>query len=192
MTRLMADPFLGGPATGLQNRRRGLTRILDWLERQPGDTWQDRWLASAADTCGNQAWRRLPMHEQPEIGDGAGDSEHIGLNIARAMSVLVCADVLRPSLGWLLTPATPAGLVADLTRVRDPQGFARLAEIGRADGSSMHTTQLALRRIAASWPPRAAGSGTSPSATACDCCTHWRNTTTSPKPALSPATAASG
>ncbi|HEY5149715.1 MAG TPA: hypothetical protein VIJ23_07810 [Mycobacterium sp.] len=149
MIRLMADPFLGGPATGLQNRRRGLTRILDWLERQPGDTWQDRWLASAADAHGNQAWRRLPMHEQLEIDDGAGDSEHVGLNIARAMSVLVCADVLRPSLSWLLTPATPAGLVADLTRVRDPQGFARLAEIGRADGSSMHTTQLALRRIAA-------------------------------------------
>jgi hypothetical protein len=149
MTRLMADPFLGGPATGLQNRRRGLTRILDWLERQPGDTWQDRWLASAADAHGNQAWRRLPMHEQLEIDDGAGDSEHVGLNIARAMSVLVCADVLRPSLSWLLTPATPAGLVADLTRVRDPQGFAQLAEIGRADGSSMHTTQLALRRIAA-------------------------------------------
>ena len=28
--------------------------------------------------------------------------------------------MLRPSLSWLLTPATPAGLVADLTRVRDP------------------------------------------------------------------------
>jgi len=78
MTRLMADPFLGGPATGLQNRRRGLTRILDWLERQPGDTWQDRWLASAADTCGNQAWRRLPMREQLEIDDGARDSEGSG------------------------------------------------------------------------------------------------------------------
>jgi integrase len=149
MTWLMADPFLSGSATGLRNRRRGLIRVLDWLERQPGDTWQDRWLASAADAHGNQAWRRLPMHEQVGITYGAGDSEHIGLNIARAMSVLVCADVLRPSLSWLLTPATPAGLVADLTRGRDPQGFARLAEVCRVDGSSTHTTQLALRRVAA-------------------------------------------
>ncbi|HXO85567.1 MAG TPA: hypothetical protein VN803_08570, partial [Gemmatimonadales bacterium] len=116
MTWLMADPFLSGSATGLRNCRRGLIRVLDWLERQPGDTWQDRWLASAADAHGNQAWRRLPMHEQVGITYGAGDSEHIGLNIARAMSVLVCADVLRPSLSWLLTPATPVGLVADLTR----------------------------------------------------------------------------
>jgi hypothetical protein len=45
------------------------------------------------------------MHEQAEIPDAAGDSEHIGLNIARAMAVRVCADVLRPSLSWLLTPA---------------------------------------------------------------------------------------
>src|SRR6202022_3268395 len=41
MTWLMADPFLGGSATGLRNRRRGLIRVLDWLERQPGDTWQN-------------------------------------------------------------------------------------------------------------------------------------------------------
>jgi len=149
MTRLMTDPFLGGSATRLRNRRRGLIRVLDWLERQPGDTWQDRWLASATDAHGNQAWRRLPMHEQVGITYETGDSGHIGLNIARAMSVLVCADVLRPSLSWLLTPATPAGLVADLTRGRDPQGFARLAEVCQVDGSSTRTTQLALRRIAA-------------------------------------------
>jgi hypothetical protein len=140
MSRLLSEPFLDESATAQQNRRRGLVRVLGWLEQQPGDSWQDRWLASAADAHGNQAWRRLPMHEQAGIGDGEGDSEHIGLNIARAMSMLVCADVLRPSLSWLLTPATPAGLVADLTLVRDPQGFARLAEVGRADGSSTHTT----------------------------------------------------
>jgi hypothetical protein len=25
-----------------KTRRRGLTKLLDWLQRQPGDTWQDR------------------------------------------------------------------------------------------------------------------------------------------------------
>ena len=29
--------------------RRGMTKLLDWLERQPGDTWQERWLASGAE-----------------------------------------------------------------------------------------------------------------------------------------------
>ena len=28
----------------------GLASLLDWLEDQPGDSWQDRWLASGADT----------------------------------------------------------------------------------------------------------------------------------------------
>jgi hypothetical protein len=119
------------------------------LEQQPGDSWQDRWLASAADAHGNVAWRWLPARWKTGIPYGAGDSEHVRLNIARAMSLLVCADVLRPSLSWLLTPATPAGLVADLTRGRDPDGFARLTTVWRADGSNTTTARLALRRIAA-------------------------------------------
>ena len=42
-----------------QERRRGLIRVLDWLEAQPGDTWQDRWITSGADAAGNPAWRGL-------------------------------------------------------------------------------------------------------------------------------------
>ena len=34
-----------------QTRRRGLTKLLDWLQSQPGETWQDRWLASGADAA---------------------------------------------------------------------------------------------------------------------------------------------
>ena len=32
-----------------QTRRRGLAKLLGWLQSQPGETWQDRWLASGAD-----------------------------------------------------------------------------------------------------------------------------------------------
>src|SRR5664280_854857 len=149
MSRSLTEPFLAGSALAQRNRRRGLVRVLGWLEQQPGDSWQDRWLASAADAQGNVAWRRLPARWKTGIPDEAGDSEHVRLNIARAMSLLVCADVLRPSLSWLLTPATPAGLVADLTRGRDPDGFARLTTVWRADGSNTNTARLALRRIAA-------------------------------------------
>ena len=35
-----------------KTRRRGITKLLDWLQRQPGDTWQERWLASGADSAG--------------------------------------------------------------------------------------------------------------------------------------------
>lgn len=40
------------PGTGLtrdKTRRRGLGKLLDWLEGQPGETWHDRWMASGAD-----------------------------------------------------------------------------------------------------------------------------------------------
>jgi hypothetical protein len=149
MARLLGEPFVAESALGQRDRRRGLVRVLGWLEQQPGDTWQDRWLASAADARGNLEWRRLPARCDTATPYGAADSETVRLNIARAMSLLVSADVLRPSLSWLLTPATPAGLVAGLTRHRDPDGFARLAAIRSADGSNTHTAQQALRRIAA-------------------------------------------
>ncbi len=64
------------------------------------------------------------------------------------MSLLVSGDVIRPSLGWLLTPATPRGLVAELARTRDPNGFATLTTLCESSGVNFHTTQLALRRIA--------------------------------------------
>lgn len=149
MARLLGDPFVAESALAQRDRRRGLVRVLGWLEQQPGDTWQDRWLASAADARGNLDWRWLPARCDTGTAYGASDSETVRLNIARAMSLLVSADVLRPSLSWLLTPATPAGLVADLTRHRDPDGFARLEAIRSADGSNTHTAQQALRRIAA-------------------------------------------
>ena len=36
------------------NHRRGLPLLLDWLEGQPGRTWQQRWLASGADAAGER------------------------------------------------------------------------------------------------------------------------------------------
>ncbi len=149
MSRLLTEPFFIGSAGLQQNRRRGLVRVLGWLEQQPGDTWQDRWLASSADVHGNVAWRSLPAQCESGTRRAATISEQVWLNIRGAMSLLICADVVRPSLSWLLTPATPVGLVADLSRGRDPDGFARLAALARTDGSNCHTTQLALRRIAA-------------------------------------------
>jgi len=39
LARLFAPPF----NAGLQSSRRiGLTKLVHWLEEQPGDTWQDR------------------------------------------------------------------------------------------------------------------------------------------------------
>jgi hypothetical protein len=147
--RVLASPFPTGRANLDQERRRGLIRVLDWLEAQPGDTWQDRWITSGADAAGNPAWRGLLAGWLAAAGRGPRDPEHVSLLAGRAIMLLICADVIRPSLGWLLAPATPAGLSAEMARVRDPAGFAALAVICQAAHVNSHTTQLALRRIAA-------------------------------------------
>ena len=98
--------------------------MLDWLEAQPGESWQDRWITSGADAAGNPAWRGLLAGWLADTGRGPRDPEHVSLLAGRAIMLLVCADVIRPSLGWLLAPATPVGLSAEMARVRDPAGFA--------------------------------------------------------------------
>ena len=148
VSRLLAEPFTVETGPREQGRGRGLARLLDWLEAQPGQTWQDRWVASGADAEGNVAWRRLPGQWLVCNGYAAGDSDQSRLTLARAMSLLVCGDVVRPSLGWLLTPATPHGLVTVLARTRDPDGFATLTTACRSSSVNAHTTALALRRIA--------------------------------------------
>jgi len=122
--------------------------MLDWLEHQPGDSWQDRWLASGAEDEDNIEWRRLPATELAGTGPGRTDTEHARLALARGMSLLVCGDVIRPSLGWLLTPGTPRDLVTLIARSRDADGFTRLAALCDSAGINAHTSQLALRRIA--------------------------------------------
>ena len=147
VTRLLGVP----PAEASVRRRYAVQRrqlgwVLDWLERQPGESWQDRWLASGADAEGNIGWRLLPTANTS--AGGPTKTEHAQLGLAQALSLLVVADVIRPSLGWLLTPATPRALAAAIAQGRDPDGFARLTASRRGAGISAHTAELALRRIA--------------------------------------------
>ena len=57
--RLTRAPFVVDNAHTQKIRLRGLTFLLDWLEDQPGRTWQERWLASGADAAG-AGWRKSP------------------------------------------------------------------------------------------------------------------------------------
>jgi hypothetical protein len=57
LARLLAAPFALGNPLSQQARRLGLVTVLNWLEAQPGGTWQARWLASGAET--QQDWRSL-------------------------------------------------------------------------------------------------------------------------------------
>ena len=109
---------------GTQGKRvRGLTRLLDWLESQPGKTWQDRWRASGAEAAG-AGWRELPLRWL----DGHGRrSQWLPSELSAALRVAICADLIRPSLSWLVSAASIKGALSrDLAQARDPAGFARL------------------------------------------------------------------
>src|SRR5258706_2585296 len=58
LATLLAPPFTVDDHGPRDRRRRGLIGVLSWLSDQPGDTWQQRWLASGADALGNADWWR--------------------------------------------------------------------------------------------------------------------------------------
>jgi hypothetical protein len=126
-----------------------LRHLLGWLEAQPGHSWQGRWARSGADAMGHAGWRALPAAWLSSAGTRLADPGHVSLLLGRAVLLLVGADVIRPSLGWLLSPGTPRNLVTELSRARDPAGFAQLRAIAEADLVNAHTMGLALRRVAA-------------------------------------------
>ncbi|MGH3600318.1 MAG: site-specific integrase, partial [Pseudonocardiaceae bacterium] len=128
--RLTHAPFGEDNVHTQKLRLRGLTHLLDWLEAQPGRTWQDRWLASGADRAG-PAWRTIParwLHTHGLVAEWRLDA------LASALLPAISADLVRPALGWLVTKATgPGSLVRHLARARDPDGFVRLRALCETD-----------------------------------------------------------
>jgi integrase len=123
LERLTGGPFALDSVGGRKRRRHGVTALLDWLGARPGQTWQDRWLASGADAAG-AAWRDVPA--QWLRGSGRYLQARADA-IGAAVTVAICADLVRPSTDWLVA-AVPRGgaLVRGMAQARDPEGFARL------------------------------------------------------------------
>lgn len=101
-----------------QARRRGLAKVLDWLGRQPGDTWQDRWLASGADAAGFD-WADLPLKGIAEPRDYHRDELNSGV------TMLVAGQAVRPGYRWLLRQRQVL-MLAEARAAIDPDGFARV------------------------------------------------------------------
>jgi integrase len=148
LARVLAAPFIDGGLDLQQRRRRGLMGVVNWLAGQSGATWQQRWTAGGSEELGNADWWRpvLALLQRGNLRSGASVS--VTSNLRVCLVLLVCADAIRPSLAWLLTPRAPQNLVTDLARTRDPEGFAELA--ARCDASSAGQTMktTALRRVA--------------------------------------------
>jgi len=104
--------------------RRHLTAVgllLNWLEAFPGASWQQRWLASAADSAG-AAWT-----EQVDVaGRRAGANGRDQLTGAAARLILL--GVLHPSYNWLYRFRS-GPLLERFRGLHDPEGFAALDPI---------------------------------------------------------------
>ncbi len=145
--RVLAAPFTLDNRLSQQTRRLGVLAVLSWLATHPGDSWQQRWQASGAEEQGDwrdaittsAAGRRrataAPGVQLPHLGPG--------------LLVLICAEVIRPSLDWLLRFA-PArrGLATEMGRTRDSAAFAALAEACTHARAGLQTGQQALTRVA--------------------------------------------
>ena len=103
-----------------QQRRPRL--LLDWLGEQPG-THGRRWVASDA-SAQRARWRAIPARWL--AGQGRSSRKWVTA-VSVALRAAVCADIVRPSLGWLLSGGMADNHFAQvLAAERYPAGFARL------------------------------------------------------------------
>ena len=70
-------------------------------------------------------------------------------HLSPGLLVLICADVIRPGLDWLLRFA-PArhNLATEMARTRDPAAFAALAALCKQGGVGLQSEQQALTQVA--------------------------------------------
>ena len=122
---LTSAPFVADRPDVQRRRRIGVELFFEWLAESPGDTWQQRWLHVEAELAG-MAWRRVRMAWLAGRSDRA--SWHPDL-MAVAQRMAISAEVVRPSLAWLVSgPLSNGSLVRILAATRDPEGFTRLGE----------------------------------------------------------------
>jgi hypothetical protein len=125
-----------------------LKLMVAWLRDQAGQTWQQRWLSSGADDAMGE-WRQVPVEWLHACGHRTAYRHEA---MVEAFPVLVAADVIRPSLRWLVGGGAARGgglFVRTLAASRDPQGFARLASAcDAASGVSVVARGQTLYRAA--------------------------------------------
>jgi hypothetical protein len=126
-----------------EQRRRGVAAglVLDWLADNPGPTWQQRWSAGEPAVLG-VGWRQV-------LGGWLADRGypckwHLDY-VSIALRMVISADLVRPSLSWLLSEAMGRGaLVRVFAASRDPAGFSRLRAHGTA---APDVSEQAMARI---------------------------------------------
>ena len=140
--RLLAAPFTAENPGTQESRRLALIAVTGWLEAQPGRNWQERWLASGAET--QPDWREAVIAGRAAGGAARGAHARLG----GGLRLLITGDVIRPGVQWLLA-CMPRHLGTEMARTRDSAGFARLAELAGKVQAHPHDRSDALNRVAA-------------------------------------------
>jgi len=122
LARLDRPPLRAGGLSTLQARRTGTDKLLQWLETFPGETWQQRWRACPAGDR-RADWVEGPLAWLAERGDRASSRRGV---LQGGLAILLCADVLRPDLEWLISHVRGRRWRELLAAHRDPEGFAAL------------------------------------------------------------------
>ena len=129
-------------------RRRGLEDLLDWLEDQDGDSWQQRWLASGAEAAGS-AWlaaaRRSGWQPPRRVSRRAAGA------LSAALITAVCARHRAPVSGVAGGRRMRRGAGPRHGRIPRPAGLraARRTERRRARRSAPRAARThTLRRAA--------------------------------------------
>jgi len=108
LTRLAVPPLSVGTPSNQRRRSRAAVLFLDWLEQQPGQTWQERWESSGIADDPRSDWR-LTVASWLRDSGRTGTIGHDGLvtAVTSGLGQLLYADVLRPSMSWLVTSPIP-------------------------------------------------------------------------------------
>src|SRR6476646_1291143 len=137
LDRVLSAPFALDNPNSQQTRRLGVLAVMNWLRTQSGDSWQQRWVAGGGED--QPDWRHLV---------GTGRAKPLP-HLSPGLLVLICADVIRPGLDWLLRFA-PArhNLATEMARTRDPAAFAALAALCKQGGVGLQSEQQTLTQVA--------------------------------------------
>ena len=142
---LTSAPFVSENKTTQGARRRGVAKLVDWLSTFPGDTWQQRWELSGVERHPGTAWTQLPLRWLRDSGQSVS---HDAEDLASGLLMLICGDVIRPDMAWMLT-RTHRYLATAMAQIRDHDGFARLWQLAANEpASAAADASVAATRIA--------------------------------------------
>jgi site-specific recombinase XerD len=142
--QMFSGVFVAANEHTQRGRARAVRSVLDWLESLPGQTWQQRWLASGADTHGAR-WIELACRWRAEHGLATADDKYGMLHAG--LLPIVCSGTIRPSYEWMLKHK-PTKLLVVARQTTDPDGFARLGDwCDQQTGLTLQARRLALNRV---------------------------------------------